>query len=217
MKLDLKLVMTSRCADGKNYIKNCLKNFWISISECCDQPEEAEAAVRFRLPHYGAGGALWHPGETLHLQVRIRIHQGLANNTIFVYFFMVKKYLQGKLISHWWEKAQFTTAFSSYLLVSISHGVAKSCKKKQREKNCDSDWTWCPLKELRTPKLKSLMFHNGLEEFFRKARQDKEMGIKFLNGGLFKVIYQVSSLTPQFSWFQRFDFEEIKGLLVERL
>ena len=132
MKLDLKLVMTSRCADGKNYIKNCLKNFWISISECCDQPEEAEAAVRFRLPHYGAGGALWHPGETLHLQVRIRIHQGLANNTIFVYFFMVKKYLQGKLISHWWEKAQFTTAFSSYLLVSIM-GLQKVAKVKQKK------------------------------------------------------------------------------------
>ena len=73
------------------------------------------------------------------------------------------------------------------------------------------------MKELRTPKLKSLMFHNGLEEFFRKARQDKEMGIKFLNGGLFKVIYQVCSLTPQFSCFQRFDFEELKGLLVEML
>lgn len=58
------------------------------------------------------------------------------------------------------------------------------------EKLCIYKSEFVSIKELRTPKLKSLMFHNGLEEFFRKARQDKEMGIKFLNGGLFKVIYQ---------------------------
>ena len=58
------------------------------------------------------------------------------------------------------------------------------------EKLCIYKSEFVSIKELKTPNLKSLMFHNGLEEFFRKARQDRESSIKFLNGGLFKVIYQ---------------------------
>ena len=58
------------------------------------------------------------------------------------------------------------------------------------EKLCIYKSEFVSIKELKMLNLKSLMFHNGLEEFFRKARQDREMGIRFLNGGLFKVIYQ---------------------------
>lgn len=58
------------------------------------------------------------------------------------------------------------------------------------EKLCIYKSEFVHIKELITPNLRSLMFHNGLHEFFRKAREDREMGVKFLNGGLFKVIYQ---------------------------
>jgi len=54
------------------------------------------------------------------------------------------------------------------------------------------------IKEMNTPNLKTLMFHNGLAEFFRKAREDREMGVKYLHGGLFRVIYNGC---PQLDFF----------------
>ena len=57
------------------------------------------------------------------------------------------------------------------------------------EKLCIYKSEFVRIEDIRTPKLKSLMFHNGLGEFFRKAREDREMGVKFLNGGLFRLIY----------------------------
>ena len=51
---------------------------------------------------------------------------------------------------------------------------------------------------MKTPKLKSLMFHNGLAEFFRTAREDRERGVRYLHGGLFRVIYNGC---PQLDFF----------------
>ena len=66
------------------------------------------------------------------------------------------------------------------------------------EKLCIYKSEFVDIKEMNTPKLKTLMFHNGLAEFFRKAREDREMGVKYLNGGLFKVIY---TGCPQLDFF----------------
>ena len=66
------------------------------------------------------------------------------------------------------------------------------------EKLCIYKSEFVDIKEMNTPKLKTLMFHNGLAEFFRKAREDREMGVKYLNGGLFKVIYNGC---PQLDFF----------------
>ena len=66
------------------------------------------------------------------------------------------------------------------------------------EKVCIYKSEFVDIKEMNTPKLKTLMFHNGLAEFFRKAREDREMGVKYLNGGLFKVIYNGC---PQLDFF----------------
>ena len=57
------------------------------------------------------------------------------------------------------------------------------------EKLCIYKSEFVDIKEMRTPNLKTLMFHNGLAEFFRKAREDKELGVKYLHNGLFRVIF----------------------------
>ena len=66
------------------------------------------------------------------------------------------------------------------------------------EKLCIYKSEFVDIKEMKTPKLKSLMFHNGLAEFFRTAREDRERGVRYLHGGLFRVIYNGC---PQLDFF----------------
>ena len=70
---------------------------------------------------------------------------------------------------------------------------------KSLEKLCIYKSEFVDIKELNTPNLRTLMFHNGLAEFFRKAREDREMGVKYLHGGIFRVIYNGCPLLDFFN------------------